>query len=191
MKKKTIENILEVGADLMLKKGYNNVGLNEILATAKIPKGSFYYYFKSKEDFGIQVVEYYSKNSLDFLNSYLKNKALTPKDRLISFFEDMKKVYIAKEYKEGCLLGNCSLELADLSESFSHSISNALDDWQKSIELCIQEGQAIGNIKKEESAKEMSEFILATWEGALLRMKSSKNTASIEVFIKFLKKYVL
>ena len=63
MKTETIDGILEIGADLILKNGYNNVGLNKILETANIPKGSFYYYFKSKEDFGIQVIKYYSENS--------------------------------------------------------------------------------------------------------------------------------
>ena len=64
MKTETIDTILEIGTDLILKNGYNNVGLNKILQAANIPKGSFYYYFNSKEDFGVQVIEYYSKNSL-------------------------------------------------------------------------------------------------------------------------------
>lgn len=191
MKKETVDYLLEIGTDLIIKNGYNNVGLKQILETAKIPKGSFYYYFKSKEDFGVQVIKYYSKNSLAVINSYLTNLDQDPKDRIISFFEDMKEVYTTKEYKEGCLLGNCSLELSGISDSFSDSISNELDKWQLSIEKCIQEGQDNGSINKNESAAVMSDFILTTWEGALLRMKSSKNTNSIEVFINFLRKYTL
>lgn len=191
MKKKTIDNILEVGTDLILKNGYNNVGLNKILETANIPKGSFYYYFKNKEDFGIQVIKFYSQNSLTFLNSYLMDDSKKPKERIISFFEDMQNVYIQKEFKEGCLLGNCSLELSDMSEAFSHSVANELNKWQDCFEKCIQEGQDTNNIKKEESAKEVSDFILTTWEGSLLRMKSAKNTESIATFINFLKKLIL
>lgn len=191
MKKETVDYILEIGTDLIIKNGYNNVGLKEILETAKIPKGSFYYYFSSKEDFGVQVIKYYSKNSLTVINGYLTNLDQDPKDRIISFFEDMKDVYTTKEYKEGCLLGNCSLELSDISNSFSGSISNELDKWQSSIEKCIKEGQDNGSINKNESAAVMSDFILTTWEGALLRMKSSKNTNSIEVFINFLRKHTL
>lgn len=191
MKEKTINNILELGADLMLKNGYHKVGLNKILQTANIPKGSFYYYFKSKEDFGLQVVKYYSTNSLNFLNQYLTDKTKDPKERIITFFQDMQNVYIEKNFKEGCLLGNCSLELSDLSESFSAVISEELEKWQTIFEKCIQEGQDLGVIKKDESAKMMSDFILTTWEGSLLRMKSSKSTESISTFIKFLDKYIL
>lgn len=191
MKTKTIDNILEIGADLILKNGYNNVGLNKILQAANIPKGSFYYYFKSKEDFGIQVIKFYSENSLTFLNEYLTDASKEPKERIVSFFEDMQNVYITKEYTEGCLLGNCSLELSDMSEAFSNSVANELNKWQDCFEKCIQEGQDANTIKKEESAKEISDFILTTWEGSLLRMKSSKSSASITTFIKFLKKYIL
>jgi TetR/AcrR family transcriptional repressor of nem operon len=191
MKTETIDNILEIGTDIILKNGYNNVGLNKILKTANIPKGSFYYYFKSKEDFGIQVIKFYSENSLIFLNGYLTDASKEPKERIISFFEDMQKVYVDKEFKEGCLLGNSSLELSDMSEAFSNSVANELNKWQDCFELCIKEGQDANTIKKEESAKDMSDFILTTWEGSLLRMKSSKNTDSIATFIKFLKKYVL
>ena len=159
MKTKTIDNILEIGTDLILKNGYNNVGLNKILETANIPKGSFYHYFKNKEDFGIQVIKYYSEKSLAFLGNYLNDTSKNPKERILSFFEDMQDDYISKEYREGCLLGNCSLELSDVSEAFSNSVANELVKWQDCFEKCIQEGQDTNTIKKNESAKEMSDFI--------------------------------
>ncbi|MEH6537983.1 MAG: TetR family transcriptional regulator C-terminal domain-containing protein [Psychroserpens sp.] len=191
MKTETIDSILEIGTDLILKNGYNNLGLNKILETANIPKGSFYYYFKSKEDFGVQVIKFYSENSITFLNSYLTDSTKMPKARILSFFEDMKNVYINKGYKEGCLLGNSSLELSDMSEAFSDSVANELNKWQDCFEKCIQEGQDNNTVKKDETAKDMADFVLTTWEGSLLRMKSSKNTESITTFIKFLNNYIL
>ena len=191
MKTNTVENILAVGTELILKNGYNNVGLNKILETANIPKGSFYYYFKNKEEFGVEVIKYYSNNAISFLTTYLKDTSKNPKQRIISFFEDMRKVYISKEHSEGCLLGNCSLELSDLSVSFSSSIASELGKWQMLFSNCIEEGQKKGSIKSDESPQIMSDFILTTWEGALLRMKSSKNTESINTFIKYLELYIL
>lgn len=191
MKTETINNILEVGTNLILKKGFNNVGIQEILKEAKIPKGSFYYYFESKEDFGIRLIKYYSQNSIGILNSYLQNKSKLPKERILFFFRDMKNVYAEKQFTEGCLLGNCSLELSDISESFSSVISSELDEWQMCFERCVLEGQKTGNIKTERPAKEVANFLLTSWEGALLRMKSSKSGESIEVFINFIDAYIL
>ena len=191
MKKETVESILEIGTDLILKNGYHNVGLNKVLKEANIPKGSFYYYFKSKEDFGLQIIKFYSEKSLVILRSYLEDLTKNHKKRIISFFKDMQDIYISKEYKEGCLLGNCSTELSDFSESFSISIANELSAWEKCFENCIQEGQIEGSIKMSESPKILSDLILTMWEGALLRMKSAKNVESIETFILYLEKYIL
>ena len=191
MKTETIDNILEIGTELILKNGYNNVGLNKILQAANIPKGSFYYYFKNKEDFGIQVIKHYSEKSLTFLNSYLNDTSRNPKQRIVHFFEDMQNTYTDKDYREGCLLGNCSLELSDVSFAFSSSVANELNRWQDSFVKCIQEGQDLGYIKTEESAIVLSDFVLTSWEGALLRMKSSKTSNSITNFINYLNKYLL
>ena len=191
MKTNTVENILAVGTDLIIKNGFNNVGLNRILEEANIPKGSFYYYFKNKEEFGVEVIKYYSKNAIDFLTTYLTDTTKTPKERIISFFEDMRNIYVTKEYKEGCLLGNCSLELSDLSVSFSSSVASELDNWQVLFSNCIEEGQKDGSISSLEKPELVSDFILTAWEGSLLRMKSSKNTDSIKTFIMYLEKYIV
>jgi TetR/AcrR family transcriptional repressor of nem operon len=191
MKKETVESILEIGTDLILKNGYHNVGLNKILKEANIPKGSFYYYFKSKEDFGLQIIKFYSEKSLVILNRYLEDETKNHKQRIVSFFKDMQEVYTAKAYREGCLLGNCSTELSDFSEAFSISIAHELNTWEKCFEKCIQEGQIDGNIKTDESPKVLSDLILTIWEGALLRMKSSKNAESIKTFILYLEKHIL
>ncbi|WP_420574171.1 TetR family transcriptional regulator C-terminal domain-containing protein [Kordia sp.] len=191
MKKQTVDNILAIGTELVLKKGYNNLGIQEVLTTAKIPKGSFYYYFKSKEDFGVQLIKYYSEYSLKILNHYLKDETKNPRERLLTFFNDMKNVYSANGFKEGCLLGNCSLELSDLSETFSNVIASELDKWQDCFELCIAEGQTSGVIRNDKEAADMANFLLSGWEGAILRMKSSKNDDSIEVYIQFVAEYII
>ena len=51
--------ILASGTSVMLRKGYNGTGVQEITKGAGVPKGSFYHYFESKEDFAIQALHYY------------------------------------------------------------------------------------------------------------------------------------
>ena len=191
MKKDTVNNILAIGAELVLKKGYNNVGIQEILDTAAIPKGSFYYYFKSKEDFGLQLIKYHSEHSISVLDSYLKDNSLNPRERILVFFSKMRDLYVKNGFKEGCLLGNCSLELSDQSESLRTSIASGLELWDTSFETCIGEGQELGVIKKEKTPKDMASFIISGWEGSLLRMKSSRSSKSIDVYIEFLEEYIL
>ena len=188
MSESTKNTILEIGTDLILSKGYNNVGLQEILKKAKVPKGSFYYYFKSKEDFGLQVIAFYSDKSLSILKAYLRNQDVPPKKRMLMFFSDMKMNYHKINWEQGCLLGNCSIELSDLKKSFSNKLSSEFEKWQVLFEECIMEGQQSGEINSDFTEKELASYLLNGWEGALLRMKAEKSSQSIDIFIKFLDK---
>jgi TetR/AcrR family transcriptional repressor of nem operon len=60
MKADAKTRLLRTGARIVHQKGFNDAGLQEILEEAQVPKGSFYFYFKSKEDFGLQLIDYYA-----------------------------------------------------------------------------------------------------------------------------------
>ena len=183
MKKNTKEHIIEIGMDLISKKGYGNVGLKEILEKSGVPKGSFYYYFKSKEDFGVHVVEQYSIDSTQLIKSYLLDTSRSPLERLMTFFKDTRDVYTQKDFSEGCLLGNCSLELGDLNRNISNQVIIGMGQWQDLFEQCIREGQEDQSIANQTDAKVLADFIFNSWEGALLRMKVNKTITPINDFV--------
>jgi len=185
MKAETINSVLDKGTEIVLNKGFNNVGINEILDTVGIPKGSFYYYFDSKEDFGLQLIDRYMQTSLSMLKEFLEDSSKNPRDRILGFYAHMRTVYKKKNYREGCLLGNCSLELSDLKESYAQKIALALENWEDVFVQCIEEGQASGNIQNVMEPRKLASFILNNWEGALLRMKASKSPKPLDIFIEF------
>ena len=53
----TREHLLATGEQLCLQRGFTGMGLSELLKTAEVPKGSFYHYFRSKEAFGVAMLE--------------------------------------------------------------------------------------------------------------------------------------
>ena len=59
MRDNTRNKLIETGAAIIHLKGFNNTGIQEILEAADVPKGSFYNYFRNKEDFGLQVVDFF------------------------------------------------------------------------------------------------------------------------------------
>ncbi len=185
MKEEVINQMLETGTDLVSKNGFNKLGLNEVVKHMGIPKGSFYYYFNSKDDFGLKVIDHYAMQSEALIKSYLEDKSKTPKERILTLFNDRIPVYEDQEYMEGCLLGNCSLELAAQKGEFATKISECFDQWENLFTMTIDEGQKEGSIKSTYEAEIMAQFILNSWEGALLRMKSTKTNQAMEIFIRF------
>ena len=186
MKTEVRDNILDIGVEIIINKGYHNVGIQEILNEANIPKGSFYHYFKSKEDFGTQIVKHYSKKKIEVFESCINDISKSPKERFISFFSKMKGFFISKEYREGCLIGNFSIELSDNSEVFMAVVAYEFDKWHKLFENAIIKVQEANEIKSDKSATDIAEFVLNSWEGALLRMKSTKSAKPLENFLDFL-----
>jgi len=90
METTTRDKIIASGTQAIIGKSYNAVGLNEILLAAGVPKGSFYHFFKSKEDFGVAVVEYFATKAAEHLRTILRDPTRSPLARLRHWFESAR-----------------------------------------------------------------------------------------------------
>jgi TetR/AcrR family transcriptional repressor of nem operon len=185
MKKQSKKDvILEKGAEIIHLKGFNNTGINEILEAADVPKGSFYFYFKNKEDFGLQLIDYYSVHFVSLAESHLSRKDLSYIGRLRRFFEDFLHFFQAKGCTLGCPIGNLSLEMGDVSESFREKLEVVLKDMKHSVSLFIQGAIRENELPDSLDVDRVADYIINSWEGALLRMKVTKDTFPLELFDK-------
>ncbi|EOY8498214.1 TetR/AcrR family transcriptional regulator, partial [Providencia stuartii] len=71
----TREHLLVTGERLCLQRGFTGMGLSELLKTAEVPKGSFYHYFRSKEAFGVAMLEHYYAGYLQKLVKHFEHGA--------------------------------------------------------------------------------------------------------------------
>ncbi len=179
------ESLLVVGMELFIKNSFNSVGLNDILKEAGIPKGSFYHYFASKEDFGLQVIEFYSRQNNAALQEILADRTLTPYQQLKKFFEDNIQHYKDIEYCQGCLMINLSQELADVNEKLRCKINQLSKQLVSQVAVCIGLMNAselnLGHLPPSEAAQ----VLMNSWQGAIMNMKLQKSQESLNVFMKF------
>jgi len=191
MKEENIKRLLDFGVEIISRKGYHNVGLKELLDSTGIPKGSFYYYFDSKEDFGRKVISHYAKNTLNYLRSILLDKSKSPRERLLFMFKDRASAYKKSAYQVGCLMGDCSNELAGQFKSMQVLLEKKFSTWRDVFKQCIEEGQQLGEFNNNLSAVELADFIINNWEGALSRMKATRSVQPFHLFVKYTMKVVL
>ncbi len=182
-KQETRTALLEVGMDIMLQKGYSNTGIQEILTTLQVPKGSFYHYFESKENYAVEIIRHFDQSYSANLLRTLRNPKLSPLERLRAYCETGKANLAAQECRKGCLIGNLSQEMADQSEVLRKELSSVMGKWRGMFADCVKEGQEKGEIKAHWSADGVSELFLSGWSGAVMRAKTVKNTEPLEVFI--------
>jgi TetR/AcrR family transcriptional repressor of nem operon len=191
MGQNTKDRIIESGAHIMHLKGFNHTGIQEILDAAGVPKGSFYNYFKSKEDFGLQVIDYFISYFNIFTEEITSDRSLSPLEKIRRILEQFAAFFESEDYAYGCPVGNLSQEMGDLSPAFREKLKEALDNMAGIYAQLLKEAQGRGEISISMDPTETAYFIVSSWHGALIRMKVEKSLEPLKSHLKFIFDYVL
>lgn len=182
----TCDNIIKIGTSLISRQGFNATGLDAVLKEAGVPKGSFYYYFKSKEEFGLAVIDHFAERYDQRLNTFLDDEEVTPLNRIRNLLESSLARLEQNHCSKGCLIGNLGQELADQNERFRTRIEEIFASWRERYAACLREAQKDGSLDPELDAAVIAGFILSGWEGAILRAKVMKSPEPLRDFIETL-----
>lgn len=178
------EQIIEAAVETLHKKGFNATSVQDITEAAKVPKGSFYNHFDSKEELAVEAIDRYWRMVLSHLQE-LRNPDVAPMTRLERYFDRLANVARSGEYASGCMIGNMSTELADQSPLARGKLETVLEGWCSAIGGCLKEGQADGSIRADLDPQAAAEFLLNSWEGAVMRSKVDRDDAAFASFTKF------
>lgn len=182
MKEKTNDtrlHILNVGYQLMVNNGFNNVGLSQLLKEADVPKGSFYHYFKSKEQFGEALIQHYFEDYITKIESILVHSEDSHFQRIMSYFSLWTKTENGTCNAHKCLVVKLSAEVSDLSAPMRQALLKGADKVTNAIKQCIIGGIEDGSIKLENS-QEAAQNLYSMWLGASLLSKLSQSSHSLE-----------
>jgi TetR/AcrR family transcriptional repressor of nem operon len=179
------ERILEAGAAVVTAKGFNGAGLTEILKRAGVPKGSFYHYFGSKEDFGVALIERASEEHLEWTRSIVGDRRRSPIERLRAVFQEGYDECVAQEEGQECLIAKLALETSKLSEPVHAAVKCAYQQWASLLAQVIREGQAAGEIPRSEDADRLASVLLMLWEGATIRREIERSPKPLDDFLHF------
>lgn len=165
------ERLLDQGVAQFIERGYHGAGLQDILQSAGAPKGSFYNYFASKEEFGAEAVEHYIEPFIESLDDWLSRPDLDALRALEGYFGELIESLENREYKGGCLLGNFIGEIGDTSETCRIALRRAVHRYRDKLSEGIERGQREGLFRADLSAVQMADWLADAWQGAMLRMK--------------------
>jgi TetR/AcrR family transcriptional regulator, transcriptional repressor for nem operon len=176
------DRILEAGLKVMYRKGYVGAGVRDIVAEASAPQGSFTNHFRSKEDFAREVLDLYFDHTKRVVVEALEDRSLNPRERLGRYLDIITGRFAAAKFGRGCLIGDFSLEAAPQSEMLRTRLTEIFAEWRAPFAACIAEGQATGEIAATFAPEDLADFLLSSWEGAILRMKVERNAEPLERF---------
>ncbi|OGU16441.1 MAG: TetR family transcriptional regulator [Geobacteraceae bacterium GWC2_53_11] len=185
-KKDTRTEIIRIGTDLISRNGYYATGIDAVLKEAAVPKGSFYHYFKSKEEFGLAVIEHFAERFELRLVASLTDEEVTPLNRIRNYLETGLARVSQNNCTKGCLIGNLGQEMADVNERFRTRLDEIFASWKERFAACLTEAQHLGELSPTADPHVLAGFILSGWEGSILRAKVMKSPQPMRDFVEVL-----
>lgn len=184
------ERVLAAAFEALHKNGFNATGVQDITDAAKVPKGSFYNHFESKEALGVEVVGLYVAKGAERRQALVAGPG-APLARLKAYFKSLNQLGPATGFTRGCLLGNFSAELASQSPDIRQALAAALADWTRDIAAVLAEAQQAGEVSRDLPAGTLAAFLLNAWEGAVLRSRVDRSAAPLDAFMTITFKKIL
>lgn len=180
----TKQRLLDAGLAMLLEHGYNDLGLQALLAATGTPKGSFYHHFADKEDFALQVVDHYMRGVHAGLDLCLADAERPPLERVRHFFELTRQHYRSQGYM-GCLLGGLGQELSGVSDVFRRKIEECFSTIARRLAACLEEARQRGDLPVDSDARRMASLLVDCWEGAALRSRLRRDPAPLKAMLDF------
>jgi TetR/AcrR family transcriptional repressor of nem operon len=181
----TRDHLIEVGVALMHRNGYNATGLNEILAEAQVPKGSFYHHFGSKEEFAVAVLNQYASREAAHCEAVLSDAKLPPLKRLKRYFTELIRIYGQKGEIPGCLMGKFSLEAAEHSTILRKHLSGSFSHWQQGVAQALRQAVEKEELPPDTDPESLAAFLLNSWQGALIRSLAENSDDPLKTFLHY------
>ncbi|WP_163867304.1 MULTISPECIES: TetR/AcrR family transcriptional regulator [Myxococcus] len=172
-------HIIDAAHPLFASKGFTAVGLAEVLAAAKVPKGSFYYYFDSKEAFGEAVLETYFADYLARMEVLLAVPG-TSAQRLLGYFQDWLASQLDEEARGRCLVVKLGAEVCDLSGSMRAALERGTQGIIDRLSRCLDAGREDGSLTAPLDTRAVAITLYQSWLGAGLLAKISRDRTPLD-----------
>ena len=164
----TREHILLTGEQLCMHRGFTGMGLSELLKIAEVPKGSFYHYFRSKEAYGVALLEYHYAGEGTY------------RDRLLAYYQHTLTQFCQQGIISGCLTVKLSAEVCDLSESMREEMNKGASQIITLLGEALEKGRQEGSLTFDGDAFTLSQVLYSLWLGANLQAKITRSAMPLE-----------
>lgn len=181
----TRQALIRSGLEVLTETGYLSAGIDAVIKNIAVPKGSFYHCFKSKQEFGLAVLNAYGAFFAHKLDKLLLDTTIPPLERLAAFVLHAGQGMAKYQFRRGCLVGNLLQETPLLPDTFPQRLKAILEEWETRVARCLTEAQQHGVIPPHASPDTLARVFWSGWEGAVMRAKLFQSTEPLDQYWQF------
>jgi TetR/AcrR family transcriptional regulator, transcriptional repressor for nem operon len=172
--------LLDSAERIFASKGYAGVGINEVLSSVGVPKGSFYHYFTSKDAFGEAVVKYYFEHYLIEMDQIMGDAQKPWADRLMAYWDNWRQTQSLDECQGRCLAVKLGAEVSDMSEPMRLALKSGTTEVIQRLEKALDRGAEDGSLTLHGDARATAQSLYQLWLGASVMAKVHRNLQPME-----------
>ena len=184
----TRDRLVETARDLFHRNGYSRTGIAAILHEAEVNSGSLYYFFPSKEDLLLAVLERYKEMLWPMVIQPAFDRVSDPIERVFAVLDGYRRLLIDTGCKRGCPIGNLALEMSDGHPGVRGLVAENFDGWCAAIEECF--AAARDRLPPGTNTAQLSRFVLAVMEGAVMQARAEGRLDRFEESVAQLRDYI-
>jgi TetR/AcrR family transcriptional repressor of nem operon len=188
MKTETRERLVEAARILFWEQGYSPTGIAQILKAADAGSGSLYYFFPTKEDLLLAVLEWYKANLWPMVVQPVFDRVTDPIERVFGILDGYRQQLVATHCDRGCPVGNLALELATSHLAARELLAENFTGWRMAIERCLED--AAGRLPASLDREQLALHVLITMEGAVMLARTYHSVEPYDAAVTQLRDYV-
>ena len=184
----TRERLLDAAEPLMLSKGFAATSVEEICEAAKLTKGSFFHYFKSKDQLGRELLKRFCAHG-ESLHRGFCGQEQDPLKRVYNYVDGAARL-LQDPSTKGCLLGSFAQELCDTDPKIRECCAEGFAGWARHF------GEELSRAKTKYAPKasfeplELATYFIAILEGSLILGKATRDMRSAAGNLRHFKAYL-
>ncbi len=183
----TRERIVQAAFLLFLRNGYRATGLAEIVREAGVNPGSLYYFFPTKEDLVVAVLEWCKANLWPEVVQPVFDRVEDPIERIFGLLDGYRRMLEMTQFTQGCPMGNLTLEIGESHPAARALIAENFTGWTNVVRDCVK--AAGGRLPPHADADELATFVLTTMEGAVMLARTYRSFAPYDAAVSRLRDY--
>jgi TetR/AcrR family transcriptional regulator, transcriptional repressor for nem operon len=181
------ERLVDSALYLFWLQGYAATGVAEILERADVRSGSFYYFFKTKEQLLLAVLQRYVETLDLVVTGPVFAEIADPIERIFGILEFYRRNLIRTGCTYGCPIGRLALEIPEEQKKVHRLLADNFDGWTAAIEGCLRDAQE--RLPADLDLKALSQFVLTVMEGGVMQARAHGSLEPFDASVRNLRNY--